>query len=335
MKKRTLSIILFLLLGAILVTCNKKKEGPCVYNNDNAAIFIKIVDNFGNQVDSARITIFDSFEKYQKAIASKNNPKYADDSVYSESNLEVTLMTDPYVEHWILVTFNDTVQKKFLSSELSMSKVDKLQSCSDYHVTINIEPVGGIVAFWTSLGTNLPIYVQFNNKLDSLTDFTPTQPVDPSNPGSPKELIFPVKAGTYQYQAYSADGCTWTGEVTVNDGQFTTVQLVPCARARLAFYYTASSAIPAAKQSPIDIFIDNNPIPAGTLNAPYAGPTLSNSCPPATNVLYIYLEPGVSHTYKAVSPAGTNGTPCIWSSGTPVLTPDCNNAPIFLGPGCL
>jgi hypothetical protein len=336
MKKRGPSIILFFLLGVLLVTCNKKKEGACPNNTEEASLLIKVVDNNGNQIDSARITIFDSYQQYQKATVSKNNPKYALDSIYSKSNNEVTLLADPYIEHWILVTFNDTAQQKFLSSELTMSKVEKLQSCSDYHITIKLEPLGANVAFYTTSGINLPIYVQFNNVLDSLIDSTSVTPTDPATPGSPKELVFPVKAGTYQYQAFSKDGCTWTGQVTVTDGQFTTIHLVPCQRAVLAFYYNASSAIPTAKQTGIDIFIDNNPTPVGTLNGPYAGPTLTTSCPPAANnVLYIYLEPGVSHSYKAVSQPGANGTPCIWSSGTPVLTPDCNNTPIYLGPGCL
>lgn len=336
MKKRGSSIILFFLLGLLLITCNKKKEGPCINNTEEASLFIKVVDNNGIQIDNARITIFDSYEQYQKATASKNNPIYALDSVYSISNASVTLLADPYTEHWILVTFNDTIQQKFLSSELTMSKVDKLQSCSDYHFTIALQPLGGNVGFWTASNINLPIYVQFDNKLDSLLDSTSVQPVDPANPGSPKELVFPVKAGTYQYQAFSKDGCTWTGQVTVTDGQFVTVHLVPCQRAVLAFYYNASSGIPAAKQTGIQLFIDNNPTPVGTLNGPYAGPSLTNSCPPiANNVLYIYLDPGVSHSYKAVSQPGSNATPCIWSSGTPVLTPDCNNTPVYLGPGCL
>ena len=332
-KKRVRSVILFLLLGILLITCNKKKEGPCMHPNDAAFLYFRVVDNNGNSVGKAQISLFDSYRNYEDGVSSKNDPQYAQDTILSISGSEVFLMADPYKEHWILVTYYDSTQQKFLSSQLTTSKIDKLQSCSDYHLKINIEPVGGTVAFWTSSGINLPIIVQFNNVTDTLTDSTSVQPVNIGSPGSPKELTFPVKAGTYQYQASSADGCAWTGEITVKDGQFVTVKLEPCPRAVLAFYYNSISAIPSSKQS-IDIYIDNNPISMGKITAPASG-TIPTSCPAADNVLYLYLEPGVSHTYKAVSPAGSNGTPCFWSGVTGVLSTDCNaNTPIYLGQGC-
>ena len=334
MKNKDLFAILFLLLGAFLITCNKKKEGTCIHPNDKAALYITVVDNNGAKMGKALITLFDSYQNFQSAVATKNNPKYAIDSIHSVSGSEVFLYADPYIEHWILVTYYDTVQQKFLSSELTTSKINKLQSCSDYHIQINLEIVGGNVAFWTSSGINLPIVVQFNNVVDTLLGFTSVVPIAPSTPGAPGELMYPVKAGTYQYQATSKKGCSWTGQVTVKDGQFVTVKLEPCVRAVLAFYFTSASAIPTNKQS-IDIYIDNNPTSAGTLTS--AAGVVSSSCSALSNVLYVYLEPGVSHTYKAISiaPPGSNGVPCFWSGSTSVLSTSCSlNTPIFLGPGC-
>jgi hypothetical protein len=334
MKNKIQSVILFLLLGVLLITCNKKKEGSCVHPNDEAALYITVVDNNGVKIGKALITLFNSYQNFQSAVASKNNPKYAIDSIRSVSGSEVFLYADPYVEHWILVTYYDSVQQKFLSSELTISQIDKLQSCSDYHIQINLEIVGGNVAFWTSSGINLPIVVQFNNVTDTLLDSTGVQPVNSITPGAPKELQFPVKAGTYEYQASSKNGCAWTGQVTVKDGQFVTVKLEPCVRAVLAFYFTSFSTIPANKQN-ISVYIDNNPTPAGIITTPFAGSILSTSCPTVSNVLYVYIEPGVTHTYKAVSTAGSNGVPCFWSGNTSVLSTSCSmNAPIFLGSGC-
>jgi hypothetical protein len=335
MKKRFFNSVSFLLLGLVLFTCNKKKEGDCIYSDNQSKLLINIVDNHGNKVDSAKITIFDSYQNYLKAVASKNDPRYALDSVYSQDTKAVKLMIDPYKDHWILATLYDTTQQKYLSSEINTSMLNKLQSCSDYHLTILIEPVGANVAFWTPSGINLPIKIQFNNSIDSLIDSTATAPTDVATPAIPKQLIFPVKAGTYQYQASSAQGCSWQGEITVTDGQYLPVRLEPCQRALVAFYFNISSAIPTPKQT-IEVYIDNNPTPVGTLTNPYSG-ILSSSCPAApstNNVLFVYLEPGVSHFYKCVSAPGTNGTPCVWPGTTPVLTPDCLNAPIYLGPGC-
>jgi hypothetical protein len=333
MKNKVQSVILFLLLGVVLITCNKKKEGSCVHPDDKAALYIIIVDNNGQKIGKALITLFDTYENYQKATASKNNPIYAQDSIRSVGGgSEVFMYADPYKEHWILATYYDSTQQKFLSSELTTSKINKLQSCSDYHIQINLEAVGGTVAFWTSASLNLPIKIQFNKVIDSLQGFTSVAPTDPITPGAPGELLFPVKAGTYEYQASSKDGCAWTGQVTVKDGQFVTVELQPCARALVAFYFSSASAIPTNKQS-IDVYVDNDPTPVGTLTVPAGTPT--TSCSGFPNVLYVYLEPGVSHVYKAVSTVGSNGVPCFWSGNTPVLNTSCSaNTPIFLGSGC-
>ena len=124
--------------------------------------------------------------------------------------------------------------------------------------------------------------------------------------------------------------------MTVTDGQYLPVKLEPCQRALLAIYFSTSSAIPTAKQT-LDVYIDNNPTPIGKLTAPVSS-TIVNSCNTpfaAANVLYVYLEPGVSHTYKVVSGPGVNGSPCTWSGTTPILSTDCSsNAPILLGIGC-
>jgi len=124
-------------------------------------------------------------------------------------------------------------------------------------------------------------------------------------------------AGTYQYQATAAGGCSWQGEVTLTDGQFKAVQLESCQRTVVAFYADASSGIPTAPNNkfPISIYIDNNPNPVGVLSGLYSGPALTTSCPGvpiATNILYVYLEPGATHSYKAVSSVGTTNA-CIWT----------------------
>ena len=239
---------------------------------------------------------------------------------------------------FLVATFYDPIQQKYLSSELVVSKIDKLQACSDYHITLKLDLIGANVAFWTASTVNLPITIKFDNVSADLLGSTSTKPTDPATPGAPNALVFPTKAGTYQYQAFSKDGCSWAGEVVVVDGQFTTIQLETCKRALVAFYFNTFSNVPLAKQS-IDIFVDNNPKSVGTLKAAYTGATLSNSCPsaPSTdNVLYIYLEPGVAHSYKAVSPPGVNGIPCVWSGSTSVLSTDCNlNLPVYINQGCL
>jgi hypothetical protein len=337
MKKRFQTILLFLVVGMVVFTCNKKKESPCYYPNDQANLIITVLDRNGNKVNNAAVNIFDSFENYETARVNKNNSSYAIDTASTKANGEANVLTNSYTDHWILVSYYDKTLQTYMSSELTTSKLAKLQACSDYYLTITVQPLGGVVSFWASTGLNIPIVVQFNNVLDTLLKSTPTAPVDASTPGAPYEAVYGVKAGTYPYQATSQDGCSWQGSVTVTDGQFLPVQLAACQRAVLAFYYNGSSTIPTAKV-PITIYIDNNPTPAGTLTAPFTGSVLSSSCPsgsPGNNVLYVYLEPGVSHTYKAVSSPGANSTPCIWSGTTSVLSTTCSaNPPIYLGQGC-
>ena len=336
MTKRVKSLFLFFVTGLVLVTCNKKKEGQCEYGDNKSKLFIKIIDNKGNKVQNARINIFESFEKYQTAIVYKNNPLFALDSVYSDSTKAVNLFIDPYNDHWILVSYYDSTQLKYLSSELTTSKIDKLISCSDYHFTIILEPVGANVSFWTPSGINLPIDIKLDNKLDSLLDSTLVAPINLITPAAPKQTSFAVKAGTYQYQATSKQGCSWQGEFTVTDGEYLPIKLEPCQRAFLAFYFTSASAIPTPKQT-LTIFIDNNPASIATLNGPtVVAPVNScNSPSPVPNAVYVFLEPGVSHTYKVVSGPGVNGIPCIWTGTTPILSTDCSlNTPIFLGTGC-
>jgi hypothetical protein len=336
MKERFKIIILFLISGTLLFSCNKKKEGDCIH--DKAAILITVVDNNGNKVGNATINVFDSFDNYEKSRVQKNNSAYATGSARSISTSEVQLLVDPYVEHWLLVTYYDTIQLKFLSSELTTSKLDKLQSCSDYHITVTLAPLGANVAFWAATPLNIPIAVQFNNITDTLKNVSATQPINATNPGTPYELVFPVKAGTYAYQATSLDGCSWQGQVTVVDGQFTTVKLETCQRALLAFYYSPLSFMPSSKNN-ISIYMDNNPVPVGTLSASILNSTLTGpgscSAPAISQVLYVYVEPGVSHTYKALSIPGSNGIPCVWSGTTGVLNTNCAlNPPVFLGQGC-
>jgi hypothetical protein len=336
MKKRFKTIILFLVVGALVSTCNKKKESGCVHENAN--VYIKVLDNNGVQLANATINVFDSFENYEKARTQKNNSAFAIDSIKSNSSNEVFVGMDPYVEHWVLVTYYDSTLLKYFTSELTSSKMDKLQSCSDYHITVNLLPLGANVAFWTDSPLNLPIIVKFDNVLDTLKQSTTTQPIDAANPGRPKEVVFPVKSGTYAYQATSQDGCSWQGQLTVVDGQFISVKLEMCQRAILAFYYSSLSFMPSSKHV-IDIYIDNNPSSAGTLTAPITSASYSGSgscsTPAIDHVLYLYLEPGVTHTYKAVSGPGSNGIPCIWTGTTNVLSTNCaSNPPIFLQQGC-
>lgn len=340
MKRILKSLFLICSVSLLLVTCKQRaEEGDCVH--DPAYIYVKVIDNLNVQVDSARINIFDSYENYEKARTDKNNPTYAIATFSSYSTQAIEIRVNPYVEHWILVSKYDSAQLKYLSSELKISKIDKLQSCSDYHITVQMQTVGGTVAFWTPSSINLNIKVKFNNVLDSLTGFTSTAPTSPSSPGAPAQLNFPVdEAGTYHYQATAAGNCSWQGEITIADGEFKAVQLEPCQRAVVAFYIDGSSGVSSTgpnNKFPISIFIDNASTPVGTLNDLYSGPTLTTSCPGSPindRILYVYLEPGVAHSYKAVSSAG-NTLSCIWTGTTGVLNTDCNlNTPVKLGPGC-
>ncbi|HVD97117.1 MAG TPA: hypothetical protein VNB90_02860 [Cytophagaceae bacterium] len=325
------SLAVFLLLTVSVVTCKQKaKEGDCIH--EKAYLYISVKNNLQQRVDSAVINIFDSYDNFLRAQADKNNPVYALASYKSDSSSEVQIPVDPYVEHWILVSKYDSTQLKYLSSELTTSKMQKLQSCSDYHISVNLESVGATVAFWTPTYLNLNIKIQFNGGVDSLTGYTSIAPTSASSPGANHQLNYFVKAGTYRYQATAAGNCSWQGEITVTDGEFKTVELESCQRAVLAFYVDAASGItnsgPGTK-FPITVYIDNSTTPAGKIENVYTGSTVANSCPgspSAQNILYLYLEPGIAHTYKAVSAAGTT-TPCIWTGTSNVLDPNCSLNP--------
>ena len=325
---------LFLVLTLLIIACKQgAKEGDCVH--EKAYLYLTVIDAKGNKVDKAIVNIFDSFEQYEKARVEMNNASYASGSYKSSSTEEIKIPVEPYVEHWILVSKYDSSEVKYFSSETSTSKLDKLQSCSDYHASVNLASSGGTVAFWTASTANLNIKIKFNNVQDSLTQAITAVPTNPVTPGSPKQVNFVVKAGTYQYQATAAGNCTWQGEVTIADGDFKTVQLEACERTTLAFY--VESGVDANKY-PLTVYIDNNPSPVGKINGQYSGATIANSCSPSPsaspNVLYVTVESGVAHTYKVVSQAGGT-TPCTWSNSTPVLGANCSsNAAIKLTGGC-
>lgn len=327
-------IALFLSAIAVFLGCKQgAKEGDCVH--EKAYVYLSVLDAKGQKVNKATVNIFDSFDQYEKARAGMNNSSYASASYLSNSTEEIKIPVDPYVEHWILVSKYDSTELQYLSSETTTSKIEKLQSCSDYHVSVNLASLGATVAFWTASTANLNIKVKFNNILDSLMYAISAAPTNAVSPGHPKQVNFVVKAGTYQYQANAAGGCTWQGEVTVADGDFKTVQLEACARTYIAFYI--ESGINTNK-FPLNVYIDNNSTPAGTINGQYSGSSLTSSCPVSPtvtpNVLYVPVEPGVSHTYKVVSQPG-NTAPCTWAGTTPVLSSNCaSNIPIKLGAGC-
>lgn len=335
MRKIVNPSLLILVMSLFLLTCNKKKEGPCIH--DEAALYITVIDNNGVKIGGAVINVFDNYSSYESAKGAKNDTSFATFTGFSNAATEAELLVSPYIEQWILVTYYDSIQQKYLSSENNFSVMSALQSCSDYYITVQLDPVGGVVSFWSPSAQNIPITVKFNGITDSLTGTTLTVPVSPSNPGEPQSLNFPVNAGTYSYQATSADGCSWQGEVIITDGQFIAIQLAPCERALVAFYFNSLSAIPTDKQN-ITIFIDNNPVAAGTLTGMYSGAPITNSCqgsPVMPNILYVYMEPGVAHTYKAETVPGSNSIPCIWTGTTSVLSTDCNlNPPVYLNQGC-
>ncbi len=331
MSQKIKFLVFFLVVSLVVMTCKQKaKEGDCVH--EKAHIYVSVVDNKNLKIENAIINVFDSYENFEKAKADRNNAAYATGSYISLLTDEVEIPVDPYVEHWVLVTKYDSIQLKYLSSELDLSKIEPLQSCSDYHVTVNLDPVGAVVAFWTASNLNLNIKIKLNGVLDSLTSVSATEPIDGATPGPPSQVNFPVQAGTYQYQASSAGNCSWQGEVTIANGDFRAIKLEPCERAVVAFYIETLDA----NKFPITLYIDNTATPVGTINAPHTG-TVANACPGApvaANVLYVYMEPGVAHTYKAVSAAGST-IPCTWTGSTGVLSPDCSLDPaIKLGAGC-
>jgi len=338
MKTILRNLFLYSALTLLFTTCNKKKEGPCFYPEDKAQLYITVINEFGEKVDNALINVFDSYQNFENARSQKNALIFAYDSIRSSSVSEAQLMANSKSDNWILVSFFDPSLNRYLSSELTVSKIEKIQSCSDYHITINIAPVGAVVAFWTDSPINVPIAVKFNNVLDTLYNTTTFAPISPANPGAPTVLMFGVSDGTYQYQATSANGCTWKGEVTLSNGQFTTVKLDGCERALIAFYYNTASFVPTDKQT-ITVYLDNNPVPVGTLTAPVLSVAPTNSCntPAVTNVLYVYAEPGVIHTYKAqsITGGGTVPTPCLWTGTIAPLDNNCTlNVPVYLGQGC-
>jgi hypothetical protein len=339
MNQNFKSFLLLLAVSLLVITCKQKaKEGECIH--DPAFVYVKVFDNQNVQIDNAIINIFDSYEDFENAKNNKNNSTDTVASAISNAAAASLLEVDPYIEHWILVSKYDSVQLKYLSSELSISKIDKLQSCSDYHITVQLTTVGGTVAFWTPSSLNLNIKVKFNNILDSLTGVSSTAPTGVTSPGTPNQLNFPVEAGIYQYQATAAGNCSWQGEVEVKDGEFIPVQLEPCQRTVVAFYIDGTSGVSNTgpnNKFPINIFIDNATTPVGALTDLYSGPTVTTSCPgtpPSDRILYVYLEPGVAHSYKAVSAAGSTVS-CIWTGTTGVLDPNCSlNLAIKLGSGC-
>jgi hypothetical protein len=115
-------------------------------------------------------------------------------------------------------------------------------------------------------------------------------------------------------------GCTWTGSLDINKGDFVKVGFDACQLARVTFYFYDVISTPTMQFGPYDVFVDD--VRQGSLSAiyPNGGPLPPASvCGQNDNVFTVtaYVESGIPHTYRVKA----NGSPCTWISTIPALAP--------------
>lgn len=297
-----LSLLGILALG-VLEGCNKKSGDP-LPGEDVSRIEVYVYNHLGVRVDSATVNIFDSFENYELARLNNNNPSYAAHSFLSKSTIRVPQVLDGNKDYWILATKDDIVNGLKLTTALKTQRMDKLTKGSIYYMNLYMEADGGNIAFWAANTTNLPITVKIKGVNYTLNGSTPTAPTSPTVPGPPNALIIPLAQGVYPYVATSANGCEWTGQIDLSNGEFHTEQLETCNQVPITFYVPGVAPF---NKGNIDIKVDN--VLVGSLTGAFGSGTPTCGAASGPGVLTVYVAAGISHSYQAQSQLGG----CGWS----------------------
>lgn len=322
---------LFFLLALLFVSCIRESENfkPIVKLN------LTVVDDLNQPVVGARVLAFDDSSTFTNAYLTGDYsqdrlPRIAGNpgSIVTGNNGYVSFIVAPEKEYYILLVYDDIRREFFMSNYGISGLLSKIPKRTTLDITAIIGPQNGNVIFYSTSNNQTPIQVNVGSTGNAILGSITGIYTSPDTPGVASPNIFKARRqpGRSRYFAKSDQGCVWDGEIVIEKGKNTYVNLDNCLTGRVAFHAQESSG----SVYPISITL-------GGFNLPGESPQLlsvrdaltcdqlSSISPSNASVAQFQRSIG-TYSYYAQSADGQ----CVWTGNLVVAEEDCKI--VTLGP---
>lgn len=265
---------------------------------------ITLSDDQNNIVPNAKVYVFNDKANYEKTSASYSASNAIDSTTSNSSGVaEIKIVNAQTL--YLYIIKNEILRNVVLTNEGQNNFINIASRNVNISIKIKLTPTNGNIAFYTfSNGVlhKIPIDITLSGvtfslkKSLTLTDFATNVPSTIFETGVVSNNS---RYGTFKYQAKNADGCVWTGFVTLKRGEFLPVLLPKCEKGKVNF---TTSVTPSDKPFPANISING-------INVA----TIQNAI---SNFEYT-LEPGFYTYFIQPNPTNTN---CIWTGTFEIIT---------------
>lgn len=299
------SYIFFLTCVYFINGC-ASKEAPI----EEKPIFLEITlyDDFDNKVPDAQVYIFENKADYEKtsvAYVAIN----ANDSTKSDANGIAKIKIESAQTLYLYIIRNEPVRNVVLTNEGQNNIINIPSKNVNISINIKLTPTNGNIAFFTfgnGILNKVPIDITLSGvsfqlkKSLTINDFAVALPTTIFETGVVSNNS---RFGTFKYQAKNADGCVWTGFITLRRGQFLPVELPKCEKGVVEF---TTNNIPNRNNFPATIQLNGTNY--GEIN-PAAG----------VNTFSFPLEPGF-YTYLIRPNSDGTNSDCVWTGSFEITT---------------
>lgn len=285
---------------------------------DVADVFFTIKNDLQQNVAGARIVVFSSPTDYENAIVTKLNTN-ATHIVTTDATGQARITLTPQTRYYFIVTYFDVNRNMNLSNIGISGQINPMPRRSNVYAEVVIKPEDGNLIFYSTAPAQLPISITVATSTNQTgRDFTLNAIytlATPPNVLSNNVVRVLRDPGNYTYYAKSANGCAWTGQVSLKRGEVVLVDLSKCKSGVVSFY------TPLANDTllPMDIFL-NRTDNIGQLITTRA---FMDCTTDKANSLTTIKNAG-SYTYLVRSRSGR----CVWTGSFQVREDDCVVIPI-------
>lgn len=256
----------------------------------------------------AKIYLFTTQADYAASYAALKPINALDSTVSAEG--KATVNVDPTKNYYLMVMYKDENRKfTFINDTIYSNVISDLPRNTDITVRVPLFATDGLLAFWTSSPSALPITIQLNGQ-EYVLDRVNTNPN--LNVLNPDILLVNRRAGVYKFYAKTDKGCVWTGEAVLGRSRVISIEYGPCKVGKLIFWTTNVNV----SRLPITVVLNNDDT-IGSVNNTTPNYTCGGS---EANTLSLYKEVG-SYTYLATSADNQ----CIWTGRIAVSEDGCTN----------
>jgi len=293
------------------IACMKEKQDF----SPESEIQIIVKNDQEEVINGADIRIYESEEEFHKAINTPElNYESANARAASTASGHAHFKLKPERPYFILITYYDSLRKKMLSNLGISSSINPLPSQSTIYLQMRIKPFDANILFFTTNPIKLPIDIVVSDRNGIYTNSVLNKVYIGINslPGinNTNILVLTRQPGTYAYSAKSADGCVWTGIVTLPLGKTTSVNMSVCKMATITFYTSN------VKQELLPLTVILNDVDTlGQITSRQLAYTCGGD---ATSALVTRRDKGL-YNYLIKSRNGT----CVWSGSIVANEDDC------------